>query len=358
MLIAWSSAHLSLLDKSFEHVAMQNRCAALSDLRNALETNPANVETNLAMSLILCSLESIMADNGDAWYLHLVGASGVISYSIDIMSIGDDEYPSRVLQSFEDDHAARWLLRNFAYRDVVMAVARDQAPLLSSHHFLTLDDPLRPDVYFGLASEILEIVSHTAVLNDKLKTMINMIQPGLETDSIIESNNGDSLLSLSDIAVKLVALEMRLKQWTCPPSEDMALRLLAESYRSSALIFLYRVMRRGNLGNEDELSSKAAAQVASTVDSIERMPIRSLAECTLLFPLFLAGGEATEESHIKTIRTRMLDMIDSRSFRNVEVALSVLEKLWRLRMARKSTTSVRVDWLDIIRREGINLSLS
>ncbi|KAI9039059.1 uncharacterized protein KD926_010044 [Aspergillus affinis] len=61
-LIAWSSAHLSLRDKSFEHVAMQNRCAALRDLRNALESNLANVETNLAMSLILFSLESIMAD--------------------------------------------------------------------------------------------------------------------------------------------------------------------------------------------------------------------------------------------------------------------------------------------------------
>ncbi|KAJ6080315.1 hypothetical protein N7467_010068 [Penicillium canescens] len=65
-LIAWSSSHLSLRDKAFHQVAMHNRLAALRDLRLSLQSSPANVETNLAITLVLCSMESIMADN-DKW---------------------------------------------------------------------------------------------------------------------------------------------------------------------------------------------------------------------------------------------------------------------------------------------------
>lgn len=52
-------------------------------------------------------------------------------------------------------------------------------------------------------------------------------------------------------------------------------------------------------------------------------------------------------------------MIESRGFRNVHVALSVLEKLWRLRSVRKGVdSSTDVDWIDIVEQEGISLSLS
>jgi hypothetical protein len=95
------------------------------------------------------------------------------------------------------------------------------------------------------------------------------------------------------------------------------------------------------------------------VTSIDKMPTRSLPECTLLFPIFLAGGEATEEAHIKSIRHKMRDMIESRGFRNVEVALGVLEKLWRLNLERKtSRTKGTVDLLYIVQQDGVLLSLS
>lgn len=361
-LIAWSSSHLSLRDDSFRHVAMQNRCAALGDLRGALENEPVNMETNLAMSLVLCSLESIMADNGDAWYLHLAGAAGVISSNTNIADNLNKKGSVPILQNFEDAHAGRWLLRNFAYRDIVMAVARDRAPLLNSHLFLQLDDARLPDSHFGLAFEILEIISEIATLNEQLKGAVSTEFNHINPSQILDDSQ--ELVSLplpepSDPAASLLSLESRLQQWTCPQSADMSLRLLADSYRSSALIFLYRVMRRQLPSDTEELSDKASIQVAAVVSNIEQMPTRSLPECTLLFPLFLAGGEATAESHIRSIRYRMLDMIDSRGFRNVEVALSVLEKLWRLRIARKTAnSSAQIDWLDIVRQDGISLSLS
>lgn len=362
-LIAWSSSHLSLRDDSFRHVAMQNRCAALSDLRGALQAGPVNMETNLAMSLVLCSLESIMADNGDAWYLHLAGAAGVISSNENIASHLNKSGSIPILQNFEDAHAGRWLLRNFAYRDIVMAVARDRAPLLNSHLFLQLDDARLPDSHFGLAFEILEIISETASLNEKLK---GLAEPSALGDTLGAAQFEDNqniqptpLIVSPDPLTSLFALESRLLHWSCPQSPDVSLKLLAESYRGSALIYLYRVLRHSSPMEEEELSSKVLNQVAAVVSCIEQMPTRSLPECTLLFPLFLAGGEATTESHMKSIRHRMLDMIDSRGFKNVEVALTVLEKLWRLKIARRAAnSSARVDWLDIVRQDGISLALS
>ncbi|KAJ5223074.1 transcriptional regulator family: Fungal Specific TF [Penicillium citrinum] len=359
-LIAWSSSHLSLRDRSFQQVAIQNRCVALSDLRGALDLDPTNIEANLAMSLVLCSLESIMADNGAAWYQHLVGAAGVISANTP-KSVLDGASSIELLKPFEDAHSGRWLLRNFAYRDIVMAVARDQAPLLNSQHFLKLDESRMPDSHFGLASEILVILSDITALNEKVKGIISASSTTTRDDPafIDDTASVNELLIELETQTRFQSLESHLNQWVCPPSTDTSLRLLAETYRSSALIHLYRTQRRAFPSQVEDLSLKATAQAASIVETIEQMPTRSLPECTLLFPIFLAGGEATAESHIKVIRDRMLDMIESRGFRNVGVALSVLEKLWRLKIARKSAGSpVRVDWLDIVQQDGVELSLS
>lgn len=351
-LIAWSSSHLSLRDSSFHQVAMHNRCSALRDLRHSLEFDPSNVEVNLAITLVLCSLESIMADSNDAWYLHLVGAAGLISSYTPIEYINSEACSSHVLLPFTDLCSGKWLLRNFAYHDIMMAVALDRAPLLSSHYFLRLDDSPLADSYFGLASGILEILSQTATLNAELKTIMTC-------DETTVSNS-----SISTILTELQSLELRLTEWTCPVSPHVSLRLLAESYRSSTLIYLYRVIRRALPPSKlAENSSKATSQVTNIVVHIEQMPKRSLPECTLLFPLFLAGGEATQEEHIQSIQCRMRDMIESRGFRNVHVALSVLEKLWRLRSVRKGVDDVtgcgrEVDWIDIVQQEDISLSLS
>ena len=127
------------------------------------------------------------------------------------------------------------------------------------------------------------------------------------------------------ISQRSLYLESRLKEWACPHSTDTSLRLLAEAYRSSALLYLYRVQRQLFGDDSNELALKAMAQATAAMENIEQMPPRSLPECTLLFPLFIAGGESTTESHIQVIRSKMLDIIESLGFRNVEVALSV----WR-----------------------------
>ncbi|KAJ5946180.1 transcriptional regulator family: Fungal Specific TF [Penicillium verhagenii] len=359
-LIAWSSAHLSLRDSSYLEVATRNRCVALRDLQDTLASDSGDVETTLAMSLVLCSLESIMADNGNAWYLHLMGAAGVITSKLNELDPvgGSEKIAEHMLAEFADAYTGRWLLRNFAYRDIVMSVAQDRPPLLNSHHFLTLDEPRLPDSHFGLASEILEIISITSRFKQNLENIFSTIIVADESDQCGAYYDPSGTQGL-DFMTELDLLETRLIDWKCPASPDISLALLAESYRSSAIIHLYRVMRWACPERQDELSSKITGQVAAIVSSVAQMPTRSLPECALLFPLFLAGGEVTLKYHIQSIRNRMLDMIHSRAFRNVEVALSILEKLWERRSAVPlGESSVQTDWLDIVRQDGLYLSLS
>ncbi|KAJ5861111.1 uncharacterized protein N7529_008421 [Penicillium soppii] len=345
---------------------MKNRLVALRDLRLSLESSSANVEINLSITLVLCSLESIMADDPTAWYLHLMGAAGIISSRTCVESGIDEMSSLKLLQSFEDAHTGRWLLRNFAYHDILMAIALDREPLLPSHHFVQLEEGPVVDSYFGLASEIMSILYQITCLNQQVKSLYKGGSTFTDSDAPPPNSysqtqdRGAVFPIMADIKPTFASLEILLKTWNCPPSNDESLVLLAESYRSSALLYLYRVVRRGLPKLEESLSSKIANEVAAMVTNIDKMPTRSLPECTLLFPLFLVGGEATKETHIKSIRYKMLDMIESRGFRNVEVALSVLEKLWRLNLERKTPhgTNIKVDWLDIVQQDGVLLSLS
>lgn len=89
------------------------------------------------------------------------------------------------------------------------------------------------------------------------------------------------------------------------------------------------------------------------------MPEGCLAECTLLFPLFMAGGETDDASEIEIIRDKMAIINKWRHFENVDHALRVLDELWRLRSAgAMGSDNRKIDWLDITATQGIKLALT
>ena len=73
------------------------------------------------------------------------------------------------------------------------------------------------------------------------------------------------------------------------------------------------------------MPSKINDQVNKIVEDIRQMSEMYLPECTLLFPLFIAGAEASEQEQIMCVKEKMESVIKSRSLKNVEVAISLLE---------------------------------
>ena len=67
-------------------------------------------------------------------------------------------------QAVQATFEGRWLLRNFAYHDIMMSVSMDCRPLIRGFYWSSEDDTLA-DPYFGFASRILYLISETSILN-------------------------------------------------------------------------------------------------------------------------------------------------------------------------------------------------
>lgn len=361
-LIAWTSSHLSLFHDSFEVRALEDRSSALAAFAASLSTAEILPELSLAGCLVFCSMEAILGDTA-GWYAHLVGASHIIKRTYACTSSSSS---CTGIDTLSRTMEGRWLLRNFAYHDILMSVSSNCAPLIPGHYWLSDNDNV-VDSYFGVASEPMAHLSTISSLNaemmeygasDGRRLASSLPQHDFGTYQSATTMQG---LSSSSFSIKAFHIEGQLQAWNCAPSPDSSLMLLAETYRSAALIHLYRVMRRYDPSYMHILNQKIRRQVDTIVVNVSEMPMECLPECTLLFPLFLAGGEAEDERHIQYIRYRLGCLGKFRHFRNVDVALEILERLWAER--KGSRTSNRglaraPDWLDILEESGWKLALS
>ncbi|KAL1616470.1 hypothetical protein SLS54_008373 [Diplodia seriata] len=391
-IIAHSSSHLSLRDKSYEVLALQSRSNALSSLASSLSSTDRDPELDLSCCLVLCSMESILGDTSK-WYNHLVGASQIIRATSGTM-YEDGQLSSDQLAQFFNTFEGRWLKRNFAYHDALHTVTMNTRPLISGYYWQAADDEAA-DSYFGLASRIIYVISEISVLNADMAdasaafakeaskspsptssctTATSPTVVGEDEAKILEDPeiqhvhrsdipqpepNGQSQ-ARSDFSSRAQRLEIELQEWTPPECQDVHLKAMAETYRNAALIHLYRVLRRHLPDLTQALNRKMATPVQGIVEAVEKMPVRCLPETTLLFPLFMAGGETDQAEQIRIIRQRMLDIVNYRHFHNVEVALTVLDELWRLRAGNTTPGNGqrRIDWIDVLARRRWRLALT
>ncbi|KAL5094888.1 hypothetical protein Trisim1_003497 [Trichoderma cf. simile WF8] len=352
MLIAWSSSHLSLCDDTYRIKALEHRSTALQSFTASLLKNELS-EVSLACCLVFCSMSAVLGDTAE-WRNHLVGAAHIIRHAwLSSSQDGSLKNPP---------YEIRWLLRNFAYHDILMSVTLDREPLIPGRYWIP--QPMNElDSYVGLASEPLALISKISSLNgDAIRQMESSSPCSTESDStssFLHDTDDSSLSKTVDLISQAYSIEFELQDWKCPESTSQCLINLAEAYRSSALIHLYRVMRRRILGSSTELEGKIASQVASIVYQLEQMPLGCLPECTSLFPLFMAGGETRSKSTMQFIRERLQHIATYRHFQNAASALSVLEELWLQHTSITGTmNSHLLDWLDIIRRRHWELALS
>lgn len=297
-------------------------------------------------------MEAILGDT-KIWYSHLQGAASLIN-SASSSSKRQQGGIAAIGSTFE----GRWLLRNFAYHDILMSVTMDQAPLIPGSYWIAEDEDLA-DSYFGLATVPMRVLSEISTINGKLS----------QANTSPNEQRASHLWPIVQEQFRII--ENSLLTWTCPSSDDLSLVLLAETYRSAALIHLYRVQQKHTLLCPHDLSPKFSQQVSSIISSVEQMPAECLPECTLLFPLFMAGGcETVDTDQACFIRKRLVDMERFRKFQNVAAALDVLEELWRhnrvvedVVVEAETGQSVpppekKMDWLDVLKRRDWKLAIS
>lgn len=325
-ILAWSSAHLASRDPAFQAIALQYRGKALESLRESIVSPTRQPEVELASCLVQCALDSITGDTS-RWHTHIIGAYNVIQSTCPIVN------GCLVLQQF-DAFEGRWLLRSFAYHDILTTTVQDRRPLIVQGHYWLFDDDHDPDSYFGFGSQILYLVSETSVLSA----------------DIAEREDDEHVRTFLNRAS---TIEESLNSWTCNTTyESPDLVSMAEMFRQAALIHVYRVRRRRLPHGSLALERKVEDAVRAVHKQLALIPERCLVESSLLFPLFLAGGEC-HDNNIKTdIRHRMQSIISCRHLHNYSAALDVLEEIWHKRL-----TESFVEWCDVTERRQCMLSI-
>ena len=356
MLVAWASSHLSLCDETYRIRALEHRSTALRSFTTALPKSNESPEVSLACCLVFCSMSAILGDTA-GWHNHLLGAANIIQQASPLQSYRDGT--EKISRTFE----GQWLLRNFAYHDILMSVALNREPIISGRYWINLES-MEVDSYMGLAYEPLARISETSSLNGSVPQHAEhelSFAAGSNTFSSLSSyDDGVELPSPwhADFLSKIYAIECELQDWTCPPSNDSNLVNLAEAYRSAALIHLYRVLRSRITVTATEVERKIRDQVAAVLYHIRQMSLRCLPECTSLFPLFMAGGETKSKTDMQFIRERLQHILTYRQFQNAASALSVLEELWLQHTSITENPGSLLDWWDILKRRNWSLALS
>lgn len=339
-LLAYSSGHLSSSDPSHTVVALKARSNALSALSKAISSaadDISTLETTTAACLVLLTSE-VCAGNHAGWYKHLVGAKHIITSAQSASSAGVVP-TSHGTEAFKSSPGGQWVLRNFAYHDIIGSVTLGTKPLISGRYLQGITDVV--DTYLGVGSGILFSISEISCLD--------------ATTTTTEST--------SSFPQRYSEIERTLQGWRCLDGTAPALAAVAHAYRTAGLIYLYRRVRRFLKPNtnpsllslalpgetSESLSMKIRREASNTLDHVAEVPLDDIAESALLFPLFMAGGEATNASQIETVRTRLQMLFCKRRFRNITRASEVLELLWDARQGLLHSAHERhVDWEDVL----------
>lgn len=372
-LLLLAARHISLSDPSYAVVAMEAQQSAIRNLKSAIDSpsDDSDIgwhETNAATCLIF-STGLISTSNCKGWYAHMQGALHFIRSARTCCT-----NTGKILQgtdALKTTAEGRWVLRNFAYHDILGCVTLRRRPLLEPDYLDDISNVV--DSYLGVGTGLLKYIAQIGILKDEFEQQRDRDGDGAGNEDLFDFNSFQSRWS---------QIEDDLYQWTCPAEaeEDRNLISMAHAYQSATLILLYRLIRRqlsdvmrprprpdwdSDSDNAqitttletmtDLLKSKIAFQVSETLRHVSAIPVWAAPEASLVFPIFIAGGEAHEGGEVAAIRMRLQQNLAKRNFQNISLALEVLERLWQRRLVPGSGS---VDWEDILDESGQELVLT
>ncbi|KAF5571512.1 hypothetical protein FPHYL_258 [Fusarium phyllophilum] len=303
-LIAYSSGHMSHSDPSYSTVSLAARSRALCELSMTI-SRPDQTETALSACLILLTSEVCLGSH-QSWYSHLVGAKHLIACT---QSQADGSLVKGA-EALRLTSEGRWILRNFTYHDIIGSVTLGTKPLLCPDYLR--DITYEFDTYLGVASQILVYIGQTTCLSFSTN------------DVEIGTHPSRNCLSI----------QHAIESWTCPARTPGTLQAAAYAYRGAALIYLHRKIRHQLEADTNfsvacgmsmnTLNGKLQAIVEDTLDIIGQVPENDVSESSLLFPLFIVGGEVERIEQMEFVRATLQVSYNKLRFRNISRALEVL----------------------------------
>lgn len=363
-----ASSHISLSDPTYAEASLDSRAKAIVHLKSAIDLPQRDTvwSQEHSATCLVFAMGLITTSDSQGWYSHMVGAKQFI------LSAQGSTIDGKLLTGtdcLKQTAEGRWVLRNFAYHDVLGCVTLRRRPLLDPDYIMDICDEV--DSYMGVGTGLLQNIA-------EIQTLAIEIQD--------QSHEEQSTAFSRDFEHRWTNMEKDLQNWDCPVSnEGEALKSIAFAYRSVALILLYRVVRSqamtcatnypdemAQTQEEDDfdpgtiftmktlvelLRSKISFQVSETVRHVSAIPVWSAPEAAILFPLFIAGGEAHDERLRELIQTRLRHNLARRKFQNISCGMEILEIVWRKGKDMVPGASP-VNWEDVLEELGRELVLT
>jgi transcriptional activator protein UGA3 len=341
-LVAFAAGHLSLTDQSYELPALEARCKALCSLSQSVNTSSSEIghhEANAAACLTFV-ISDVGVDAGEAWINHLQAAQYIIMTAKVVSSTG------KVLEgpdAFKTSSEGQWILRNFAYHDIIGCMTTRRRPLLGAAYLNDIADVV--DSYVGVATDLLILAAEIGRIEDETQTKQDVSPQDVQKNIAIFHK-------------RCADLQTQLQAWNCQEGTATELAAVAYAYRSAILIILYRLVRsrlrsgyfssvsdaRSGTRASQSIQSKIETHAEEILNHVAKVPLGATPESPLLFPLFIAGGEALQPAHMEAVRNRLKHTLEQRRFLNIATALEILEELWR----RRGREEPELDWSDLL----------
>lgn len=342
-LLASSAAHLAgVRRESPSKLLISNLLqTTLGGLRKALsDPNEALKDTTLATAIALSSY-NIIASDVSYWRVHLDGARDIILH-----------HRRNSSRPLHESSIRAFLCKWFAYLDVIAGASgltlkehnyESAVSLIEDvtdnnrHTSASTYEPSKIDMFTGLPSKLLPLLLRIGKLAHQKRVAEHQLID-LSQDLEFQKHVQDLERDLSSAEFDVILLP------TIGPELETQLHGCNEAFLSAARLHIQR-----------RLQNMSSEQVRPTVErvfkAIEKVPVGSGPEISLLYPLFSAGVEATGPLR-NYAQSRMTEM-ERFGIGNVRRAKKVMLATWE-----RSDLNGSVRWEDVMDDMGWDLSLA
>lgn len=320
-LLAWAGFHAGLNDQGNEFFEK-----ATSLVLNKESSKLAKEE--LLASILILAAAKIFSGDIKYWHDYMRWAAAVIQSHGGIFS-------------FMESDSVKWLLKNFAYKEILRSSSSQLPALFTPAEFefifaQSMSTKL-PDSLFACCEPLFVVIS---IINDM----------ALKVGNVALDDRG----ALESIFKQTQAIEQRIK--LAKPDERLLQALSAEEknlqlhvfhvFKIVALLHIYQAVLHSN-----SATLRMRYMNLRLIEALHDLLGTSL-EGLLAFPLFIAGICCSEESQ----RSKVIEMFNSvqirLNFTHLEQVQMVVKEVWRL----DEHGNKYVDWNELIESQGLNLS--
>ncbi|KFY26676.1 hypothetical protein V493_03947 [Pseudogymnoascus sp. VKM F-4281 (FW-2241)] len=296
---------------------------AARGLSEAIRLNSVS-ESTMACALI-CSTAEVISGDTKRWLIHLQGAGHLLN------QLGGPEKLRRTSDG-------RFLMRNFAYHDIMAAFSTGGRPIFRGLYWLDDSSFVSPDCLMGFAHDILGHMSDICYFMADTRDQDHSTADFAAT--VI--HKGEML------AEALFAQPLAIST-TLSGVEHESLVCHAETYRFSALLHLYRFLSRFT-ADDTLYNTEMSECMQNIMRYIYQVPSNLSCEVGFVFPLFMVGVACADDDATMTYIRRRLDNIERwTKFQHVARIRELLDLLW---------TSGQTDWEALLHTLDWQISLA